>query len=74
MDPLVDQATGPVATDQNAVPPDVAAAHSAPGDADNPVDSSPSAEGGLADIESELYCSTREMGYAAVSFGPVGDG
>ncbi|HLM96056.1 MAG TPA: hypothetical protein VK283_07055 [Acidimicrobiales bacterium] len=30
-------------------------------------------DGGSEDIESELYCSTREAGVGVVSFGPVAD-
>jgi hypothetical protein len=42
-------------------------------DTGDPVDDGTEAESGLADIESELYFSTREMGISAVGFGPVAD-
>ena len=57
MDRSVDQASGPVATDESDSP-DCRAA----------IEDSES-----ADIESELLSSTREMGISAVGFGPVDD-
>jgi hypothetical protein len=42
-------------------------------DTGDPVDDGTEAEGGLADLESELYVSTREMGISTVGFGPVAD-
>jgi hypothetical protein len=72
MDPAVDQANAPVAIHYSAVPADPGEAQSTARDDGEPTDADPSAEG-LADLESELYCSTREMGIGAVSFGPVDD-
>ena len=57
MDRSVDQASGPVATDDSD-PPEVSAA----------IEDSES-----ADIESELLSSTREMGISAVGISPVED-
>lgn len=36
-------------------------------------DGGPADDGGSEDIESELYCSTREAGVGAISFGLVAD-
>ena len=63
MDRSVDQASGPVATDDSDPPEDSAAIE----DSDPPEDSE------SADIESELLSSTREMGISAVGIGPVED-
>lgn len=57
MDRLVDQPGGPVTTQTNGLDDDGALSE----DADQ------------ADIESELYCSTREMGISPVGFGPDDD-
>jgi hypothetical protein len=57
MDRLVDQASGPVATD----------------DIDSPDGCAAIEDSESADIESELLSSTREMGISAVGFGPVDD-
>jgi hypothetical protein len=57
MDRLVDQPGGSVATQNSGLDDDGAVTE----DADQ------------ADIESELYCSTREMGISPVGFGPVDD-
>jgi hypothetical protein len=57
MDRLVDQPGGPVTTRKSGLDDDGASSE----DADQ------------ADIESELYCSTREMGISPVGFGPVDD-
>ncbi len=38
-----------------------------------PDGSVPVYDSGSEDIESELYCSTREAGVGALSFGPVAD-
>jgi len=57
MDRLVDQPGGPVTTRINGLDDDDASSEVAD----------------QADIESELYCSTREMGISPVGFGPVDD-
>jgi hypothetical protein len=69
MDRSVDQASGPVATDDSD-PPEVSdpleVSAAIPDSAANPDSES-------ADIESELLSSTREMGISAVGIGPVED-
>ncbi len=64
MDRPLDRAGGTGPTDDSR-PPD---------DSLPPDDSSPASDGATEDIEAELYCSAREAGVGAVSFGPVGDG
>ncbi len=66
MDPTVDQSTGAVATETTE------AERTGPtGDSEGVGDQVE--DGDQTDIESELYCSTREMGMSAVGFGPFGD-
>jgi hypothetical protein len=65
MDRLVDQAVGPGAAHNSGTTPDEAHIEEAEIDATE--------DGDSQDIESELYCSTREAGIAAVGFGPLPD-
>jgi hypothetical protein len=61
MDRLVDQPGGSVATQKSSEKSSVDDDGVLPEEADQD------------DIESELYCSTREMGISPVGFGPVDD-